>query len=101
MGDCDTAGRGFARAAQLASNIELKTAGHFWAARSLTRCRAPGDATNHLQAAARYDETLYGMLALEQLGQDIPSQYAGADFAPEDWQALRDEQNVRIAIALI
>lgn len=71
MGDCDTAGRGFARAAELASNVELKTAGHFWAARALTRCRAPGAATEHLQAAARYDETFYGMLALEQLGQDL------------------------------
>jgi len=101
MGDCDTAGRGFARAAELASNVELKTAGHFWAARALTRCRAPGAATEHLQAAARYDETFYGMLALEQLGQDIPTQYAGADFAPADWQRLRDEQNVRIVIALI
>ena len=101
MGDCDTAARGFARAAQLAANVELKTAGHFWAARSLTRCRAPGEATQQLQAAARFDETFYGMLALEQLGQSIPTQYAGADFAPVDWQRLRDEHNVRIAVALI
>ena len=101
MGDCDTAGRGFARAAELASNIELKTAGHFWAARSLTRCRAPGEATEHLRVAAQYDETFYGMLALEQLGQDIPTQYSGADFEAADWQRLRSEENVRIAVALI
>lgn len=101
MGDCDTAGRGFARAAELAGNVELRTAGHFWAARAMTRCRAPAEATEHLRAAARFDETLYGMLALEQLGQNIPTQYAGADFAPADWQRLRDNQNVRIAVALI
>ena len=41
------------------------------------------------------------MLALEQLGQDIPAQYAEADFEPSDWQRLRDEPNVRIAVALI
>lgn len=101
MGDCDTAARGFARAAQLASNVELRTAGHFWAARSLTRCRAPGEATEHLRVAAQSDETFYGMLALEQLGQDIPTQYAGADFEAADWQRLQSEKNVRIAVALI
>ena len=100
-GDCTTAARGFARAAELASNVELKTAGHFWAARSLTRCRAPGEATEHLRAAARFDETFYGMLALEQLGQDIPAQYAGADFEAADWQRLQGEENIRIAVALI
>ena len=36
MGDCDTAGRGFARAAELAGNVELRTAGHFWAAPAMT-----------------------------------------------------------------
>jgi soluble lytic murein transglycosylase-like protein len=100
-GDCTTAARGFARAAELASNVELQTAGHFWAARSLTRCRAPGEATEHLRAAARFDETFYGMLALEQLGQDIPAQYAGADFEAADWQRLQGEENIRIAVALI
>jgi soluble lytic murein transglycosylase-like protein len=100
-GDCTTAARGFARAAELASNVELRTAGHFWAARSLTRCRAPGEATEHLRAAARFDETFYGMLALEQLGQDIPAQYAGADFEAADWQRLQGEENIRIAVALI
>lgn len=100
-GDCTTAAHGFARAAELASNVELKTAGHFWAARSLTRCRAPGEATEHLRAAARFDETFYGMLALEQLGQDIPAQYAGADFEAADWQRLQGEENIRIAVALI
>jgi soluble lytic murein transglycosylase-like protein len=100
-GDCTTAARGFARAAELASNVELRTAGHFWAARSLTRCRAPGEATEHLRAAARFDETFYGMLALEQLGQDIPAQYPGADFEAADWQRLQGEENIRIAVALI
>ena len=64
------------------------------------RCRNPGAGVDHLRAAARLDETLYGMLALEQLGQEIPTQHAYANFSEADWRQLRDEENVRIAISL-
>ena len=101
LGDCSIAASGFARAAELSTNVELTTAAHYWAARAQTRCRQPGQATGHLRAAARHDETLYGMLALEQLGQAIPAAHAGADFAPQDWQLLRDDPNVRVAVALL
>ena len=101
LGDCDEAARGFANAARASTNGELTAAAHFWAGRALTRCRKPGEATAHLRAAARFDESLYGMLAMEQLGQDVPAAHSGADFEPADWQALRDENNVRVAIALI
>jgi len=40
------------------------------------------------------------MLAREQLGQLLPQNHAGADFAMEDWRKLRDVENVRIAVAL-
>ncbi len=101
LGDCASSARGFARAAELSTNVELTTAAHFWAGRAYTRCRKPAEATQHLQAASRYDETLYGMLALEQLGQTIPEEHAGADFSPDDWQRLRNDNNVRVAVALI
>lgn len=101
LGDCDEAARGFANAARASTNGELTAAAHFWAGRALTRCRKPGESTAHLRAAARFDESLYGMLAMEQLGQDVPAAHSGADFEPADWQALRDENNVRVAIALI
>ncbi|QIG52821.1 transglycosylase SLT domain-containing protein [Altererythrobacter sp. BO-6] len=101
LGDFATAAQGFARTAQLANNVELRTAAHFWAARALTRSRQPAEATKHLQAAAREDETLYGMLSLEQLGQTIPDAHEGADFAPSDWTKLRDRNNVRVAVGLL
>ena len=101
LGDFATAAQGFARTAQLANNVELRTAAHFWAARALTRSRQPAEATKHLQAAAREDETLYGMLSLEQLGQTIPDAHEGADFAPTDWARLRDSNNVRVAVGLL
>ncbi|MFZ9396716.1 MAG: lytic transglycosylase domain-containing protein [Erythrobacter sp.] len=101
LGDCTGAARGFARAAELSGNIELTTAAHYWASRAYTRCRQPAQATQHLRSAARNDETLYGMLALEQLGQNLPVAHSGADFAPQDWQVLRDDGNVRVAVALL
>lgn len=101
LGDCAASAQGFARAASLARNIELATAAHYWAGRAQMRCRNPREAITHFRAAARHDETLYGMLALEQLGQDLPTDHADADFSPSDWQRLRDENNVRIAVALL
>ncbi|WFL77206.1 lytic transglycosylase domain-containing protein [Altererythrobacter arenosus] len=100
LGDCKLSGDSFARSAAQATNPELTSAAHFWAGRAYTRCRQPADADKHLRAAARFDETLYGMLAFEQLGIDLPAQHAAADFTPEDWQKLRDEPNIRVAVAL-
>lgn len=100
LGDCDTAAASFARSAQGSTNAELTAAAHYWANRAYIRCRNPGAGVEHLKTAARMDETLYGMIALEQLGQDIPTQHADADFDEKDWRQLRDEENVRIAIAL-
>lgn len=100
LGDCNIAADSFARSAGGAKNPELKSAAHFWAGRAFTRCRRPADADRHLKAAAQFDETLYGMLAYEQLGIDLPAEMASADFSQDDWQKLRDEPNVRVAVAL-
>lgn len=100
MADCETAASAFARSAQGSTNAELTAAAHYWANRAYIRCRNPGAGVDHLRSAARLDETLYGMMALEQLGQDIPAQHADADFGENDWRQLRDENNIRIAIAL-
>lgn len=100
MGDCDTAADAFRRAASGSTNNELTAAAFYWASRALVRCRRPEKAGEQLRGAARFDETLYGMLAREQLGQALPQTHAGADFAMEDWQKLREIENVRIAVAL-
>jgi soluble lytic murein transglycosylase len=100
MGDCDTAADAFRRTASGSTNNELTAAAFYWASRALVRCRHPEKAGEQLRGAARFDETLYGMLAREQLGQALPQTHAGADFAMEDWQKLREIENVRIAVAL-
>lgn len=100
MGDCQTAADSFQRTARRAENQELAAAGYYWASRALIRCREPEKATEQLRGAARLDETLYGMLAREQLGQALPDDHARADFSPADWQRLRDNANIRAAVAL-
>ncbi|QQN73794.1 lytic transglycosylase domain-containing protein [Croceicoccus sp. YJ47] len=101
LGDCALAADGFARAAQASQNDELTSASHYWAARAYTRCRQPENAAPALQNAANLHETLYGMLASEQLNRALPAQAAGEPFSQDDWRRLSDEANVRAAVALV
>ncbi|MFM7348381.1 MAG: lytic transglycosylase domain-containing protein [Erythrobacter sp.] len=98
---CSLAGEAFGRVAARASNVELLTAGHYWAARAAVRCREPGQAEQHLSAAARYDETLYGMLAADQLGIELPAHAPPQPFGKDDWNQLAGRSNVRVAVALM
>jgi soluble lytic murein transglycosylase-like protein len=100
QGDCMTALSGFERSAAASTNSELTAAALYWANRSAVRCRMPDKADNYLRLAAARDETLYGMLAAEQLGIALPDRFSAPDFSDEDWNRLRDEENARIAIAL-
>ena len=100
QGDCQSAAEAFARVAQSANNAELMAAGYFWQSRALVRCRQPEGAAIPLRAAARLDETLYGMMAAEQLGLKLPTTHSAPDFTPADWQALRENTNIRTAVAL-
>lgn len=101
LGYCSLAGEAFVRSASRSANSELTAAAHYWAHRSLVRCREPVAAQEHLSAAARYDETLYGMLAMDQLGVDLPAASVPQPFSLDDWNAVRDRSNVRIAAALV
>ncbi|WP_435417444.1 lytic transglycosylase domain-containing protein [Parerythrobacter aurantius] len=100
LGDCREAADSFRRAASLAANPELGAAAHYWASRALVRCREPEKASEQLRGAARMDETLYGMLAREQLGQKLSDRGGTPDLSPDDWQRLRVNDNVRAAVAL-
>ncbi|MFP5395871.1 MAG: lytic transglycosylase domain-containing protein [Alphaproteobacteria bacterium] len=100
LGDCSSASDAFGRTAQLSENAELTAAAHYWNSRALVRCRQPEKATAPLRAAARMDETLYGMLAAEQLGVNLPRTHEAPDFTQADWQQLRDVANIRIAVML-
>ena len=100
LGDCDGAADAFKASAARADNPELAAAGYYWQSRALIRCRKPEEAAKPLRLAAARNETLYGMLAIEQLGLTLPQQPAGADFSLADWQTLRDNGNVRVAVEL-
>jgi len=101
MGYCQLAGEAFGRVSERASNLELAAAGHYWASRAAVRCREPGQAQAHLSAAAQMDETLYGMLAADQLGVELPQHAPPAPLGREDWAQLQQRPNVRVAAALI
>ncbi|MDE1915393.1 MAG: lytic transglycosylase domain-containing protein [Sphingomonadales bacterium] len=100
QGACQQAAPAFAAAAKTATNQELTAAANYWLSRAYVRCRQPELAAVPLRAAARADETLYGMLAAEQLDLKMPGTHAQPDFTLADWQGLRDDPNVRIAVEL-
>lgn len=100
IGDCMGAGDAFAKTASASQNTELTAAALYWQSRAAVRCRQPEKASAPLKAAARMDETLYGMLAAEQLGLALPQTHTAPDFTQTDWQKLRDEANVRTAVGL-
>lgn len=100
LGDCQGAADAFGKAGSRASNPELSAAGYYWQSRAFVRCREPEKAAASLRGAAVRDETLYGMLAAEQLGMNLPEQHSEADFTQSDWQSLRQVDNVRVAVSL-
>lgn len=99
LGNCAAALQGFEGAAANAWNEEQRAAGYYWASRAATRCRRPDLVQANLRAASQYGETLYGVLAGEQLGLASPAARA-PDFTDSDWKDLKDRPNVRRAIAL-
>ncbi len=100
LNDCAEAGEAFRRSAFQAANPELRTAALYWASRAALRCRQPQLSSQLLNEAASNDQTLYGMLAAEQLGRRLPSGTGDSDLSTEDWNRIGDHENVRIAVAL-
>lgn len=100
LGDCLSAADAFEKTAGTAQNDELASAALYWASRAWVRCRKPEKVSAALRSAARFGDTLYGMMATEALGLR-PSQPAAApDFSAADWQALRNVSNIRTAVQL-
>jgi len=100
LGDCDRAAEAFQRSAAVSTNPNLTAAAHYWASRALIRCRFPEKSDEQLRGAARFPETLYGMLAYEQLGRELPETHAQPDLTEADWRRLRDEDAVQQAVML-
>jgi len=98
--DCQNAAASFEQAAGMAQNDELASAAHYWAGRAWMLCRAPEKVANSLRNAARLHDTLYGMIASEALGLRESTPAAAPDFSGDDWQHLRQVNNVRLAVQL-
>lgn len=100
LGDCLAAAEAFEKTAGSAHNDELASAAHYWASRAWLRCRKPENVAASLRSAARFRETLYGMMAAEALGMRESAPPVAPDFSANDWQQLRDVPNIRTAVQL-
>lgn len=100
LGDCGAAADAFEKTAGTAQNDELASAAHYWASRAWLRCRKPEKVSASLRNAARFRETLYGMMASEALGLRESAPPVAPDFSLADWQQLRDVPNIRTAVQL-
>jgi soluble lytic murein transglycosylase len=92
--DYPAASSAFASIARRAPDADMRSAGHFWAARALMAARTPQQVNMHLKSAAQNSETFYGMLALQQLGLKArPAE-------PDGLGSVERLPNVRAALAL-
>ncbi|CAN1514023.1 Slt70_like domain containing protein [Sphingomonadaceae bacterium] len=99
LGDHREAFAGFDRVSRIADNDELRAAALFWSSRAAMAARQPQQVQPRLQAAARFQESFYGLLAAEALGMEAVAAKVQKRVAP-DWKALTAKENVRSAIAL-
>jgi soluble lytic murein transglycosylase len=70
LNDCEAASRAFREVAAISRERELGAGGYYWAARSDQACRRPRSVAPLLKAAARSNESFYGLIARETLGLD-------------------------------
>lgn len=101
LGQCAAAETSFSTVGRRTGDTELAAAGHYWASRAAMRCKHPERVQAHLRAAARHEETFYGLLAESALGlRDRPAGEAEV-LTAQDWSALARRSNVRAAVALL
>lgn len=99
--DCAAAGRAFDSVARRADDTELRSAGLYWAARADFACGRPERVQPHLQLAAQFNETFYGLLARQQLGIVDPPDAEPARAQADAWRELQRRPNARVAAALV
>ena len=97
LNDWNGAYASFRQAASLAREPEFYAAAHYWAARSAQASRRPNEVDPLLRAAARSQESFYGLLAREALGMDkkLPK-----SAPPRDLNRIEALPNVRRAAEL-
>lgn len=98
MADWNGAYAEFREAASRAREPEFYAAAHYWAARAAQASRRPNEVAPLLRAAARSQESFYGLIARETLGLDkrLPK-----TAAPRDLSRVEALPNVRRAAELV
>jgi soluble lytic murein transglycosylase-like protein len=97
MRDWNAAFYSFRQAARLAREPEFYAATYYWAARAAQASRRPQEIAPLMQAAARSQESFYGLLAREALGMD--KRLPRAD-APRDLARIEALPNIQRAKSL-
>jgi soluble lytic murein transglycosylase len=94
--DWAAASEAFAAQTRMSTDPEMVAAGHYWAARADMAAQQPDRVQPHLRAAARLDETFYGMLAQAAMGLAPLSDDDGSTKI----RNVSEHPNVRTALAL-
>jgi soluble lytic murein transglycosylase len=94
--DWKGASEAFAAQTRMSTDPEMVAAGHYWAARADMAAKQPDRVQPHLRAAARLDETFYGMLAQAAMGLAPLRDNDGATKV----RNVSELPNVRAALAL-
>jgi soluble lytic murein transglycosylase-like protein len=97
LNDWNGAYAGFREAASRAREPEFYAAAHYWTARAAQASRRPKEVDPLLRAAARSQESFYGLLAREALGMDKRLPKSGE---PRDLGRIEALPNLRRAAEL-
>jgi soluble lytic murein transglycosylase-like protein len=98
MNDWNAAYTSFREAASLAREPEFNAAAYYWTARAAQASRRPKEVAPLLKAAARSQESFYGLMAREALGMDkrLPK-----SATPRDLDRIEALPNLRRASELL
>ncbi len=78
----------------------VRSAGYYWAARSMHASQQPKRHTEMLQAAAQFPRTFYGILARHVLGLDYGLNFEKTVLGPGEIETLAQHPAIQRAIAL-
>ena len=98
--DCASASAGFEGVAARATDVDLRAAALYWAARADMMCASPQKIEARLKSAAQFGESFYGQLARQALGMRQKAAPKN-QLVASDWAALDRRPNVRVAAALV
>lgn len=99
--DWSASATAFYNAAKEATDGDMKSGGYFWSARAVMANHHPEQVNALLRAAARENETFYGMLARETLGLPVQEALNKDSVTPGDWAKLKTLANARNAVIMM